>query len=107
MASVGRGATPNRHVRRVIAFALLAALAIAARASPVVAVDDAGRELRLEQPPTRIVTLAPSLTELVFAAGGGARDRRRRLEQRLSRRRRGRSRGSATSRGSTSSGCSP
>ena len=54
-----------------LALALLAALAIEARAAPVVAVDDAGRELRLERPPTRIVTLAPSLTELVFAAGGG------------------------------------
>ena len=44
----------------------------AAQAAPIVAVDDAGRELRLERPPARIVTLAPSLTELVFAAGGGA-----------------------------------
>ena len=42
------------------------------QAAPIVAVDDAGRELRLERPPARIVTLAPSLTELVFAAGGGA-----------------------------------
>jgi iron complex transport system substrate-binding protein len=49
-------------------FAWLAALAAAA---PVAVVDDAGRELRFERPPARIVTLAPSLTELVFAAGGG------------------------------------
>jgi len=53
------------------AFALLAAFATETQAAPVVAIDDAGRELRLERPPARIVTLAPSLTELVFAAGGG------------------------------------
>ena len=62
---------PEASAARVLAFALLAALAIAVPAAPVVAVDDAGRELRLERPPARIVTLAPSLTELVFAAGGG------------------------------------
>jgi len=56
---------------RVLALVLLAALALRVQAAPVVAVDDAGRELRLERPPARIVTLAPSLTELVFAAGGG------------------------------------
>ena len=55
----------------MLAFVLLAALAIDLQAAPIVAVDDAGHELRLERPPARIVTLAPSLTELVFAAGGG------------------------------------
>jgi iron complex transport system substrate-binding protein len=34
--------------------------------------DDSGRTVVLDKPPARIVTLAPSLTELVFAAGGGA-----------------------------------
>ena len=55
----------------MLALALLTALASDLQAAPVVAVDDAGHELRLERPPARIVTLAPSLTELVFAAGGG------------------------------------
>ena len=55
----------------MLALALLTALASDLQAAPVVAVDDAGHELRLERPPVRIVTLAPSLTELVFAAGGG------------------------------------
>jgi len=55
----------------VLALALLTALASDLQAAPVVAIDDAGHELRLERPPARIVTLAPSLTELVFAAGGG------------------------------------
>ncbi|UCE88212.1 MAG: cobalamin-binding protein, partial [Pseudomonadota bacterium] len=33
--------------------------------------DDAGREVRLAQPARRIVSLAPHLTELLFAAGAG------------------------------------
>jgi iron complex transport system substrate-binding protein len=53
------------------AFALFLLGVAAAQAAPIVAVDDAGHELRLEGPPARVVTLAPSLTELVFAAGGG------------------------------------
>lgn len=36
-------------------------------------VDDAGREVRLAAPAQRIVSLAPHLTELLFAAGAGAR----------------------------------
>lgn len=35
--------------------------------------DDTGQLLRLKQPPQRIVSLAPHATELLFAAGGGAR----------------------------------
>jgi iron complex transport system substrate-binding protein len=35
--------------------------------------DDAGQELRLSHPAQRVVALAPSLAELVFAAGGGER----------------------------------
>jgi iron complex transport system substrate-binding protein len=36
------------------------------------AVDDSGRTHVFEAPPKRVVTLAPSLAELVFAAGAGA-----------------------------------
>jgi iron complex transport system substrate-binding protein len=35
--------------------------------------DDSGRRHVFDSPPQRVATLAPSLTELVFAAGGGAR----------------------------------
>lgn len=61
--------------------ALRAAVPVTAAAQPadaVVAVpaavgvvDDSGRRVALARPATRIVTLAPNATELVFAAGGG------------------------------------
>ncbi|MDE2276887.1 MAG: ABC transporter substrate-binding protein, partial [Burkholderiales bacterium] len=38
----------------------------------VQAVDDAGQRVTLAQPATRIVSLAPNLTELLFSAGAGA-----------------------------------
>ena len=71
-----RSATASRRGagawwRSVLGFAGVAWLAATVIAAPVGVVDDAGRELRLDRPPARIVTLAPSLTELVFAAGGG------------------------------------
>ena len=58
----------------------LLCLALAARcafaplicAADIVVTDDRGSVLRLSAPATRIVALAPSITELVFAAGAGA-----------------------------------
>ena len=44
-----------------------------AAGAPVWVVDDAGREVRLAAPAQRIVSLAPHLTELLFAAGAGER----------------------------------
>jgi iron complex transport system substrate-binding protein len=58
---------------------LLAVLTAPAPASaspstaPVVLRDDRGTEHRFAAPPRRIVSLLPSLTESVFALGGGAR----------------------------------
>ncbi|QDX81600.1 cobalamin-binding protein [Denitratisoma sp. DHT3] len=41
--------------------------------SPVTLVDDAGYTLKLDSPAKRIVSLAPHVTELVYAAGAGSR----------------------------------
>jgi iron complex transport system substrate-binding protein len=59
-------------VRRLLLFFTLAACAPAARADIVVR-DDSGAEVRLTVPARRIVSLAPHITEILFAAGAGAR----------------------------------
>jgi iron complex transport system substrate-binding protein len=53
---------------------LLALLALAggAAAAEVRVTDDAGRSVILEHPARRIISLAPHMTELLFAAGAGA-----------------------------------
>lgn len=50
---------------------LLSALLAPVVGAAVELVDDAGLTIRLEQPARRIISLAPSLTELVYAAGAG------------------------------------
>jgi iron complex transport system substrate-binding protein len=52
----------------------LAALATfaAAACGAAVHVDDAGRSVDFARPPQRVVTLAPNLTEFVYAVGAGA-----------------------------------
>lgn len=57
-----------------MALALLAAttLPCAAHAS-VTAIDDAGNTVTLPAPAQRVVSLAPHVTELLYAAGGGAK----------------------------------
>ncbi len=42
-----------------------------AGAAPLTFVDDAGRQIRLEAPPRRVVSLVPSVTEILFAIGAG------------------------------------
>jgi len=53
--------------------ALLASITVAATAAPVTVVDDAGRKVTVAQPAQRVISMAPHATELLFAAGGGAR----------------------------------
>jgi iron complex transport system substrate-binding protein len=56
----------------VAVLAVVSVYAAATCAEPVRATDDAGRQILLSAPARRVVTLAPHLTELVFAAGGAA-----------------------------------
>ena len=61
-------------VRSASAFACgLLLFAGALGAAPVTLTDSLGREVTLKAPAMRIVTLAPFLTELAFAAGAGDR----------------------------------
>jgi iron complex transport system substrate-binding protein len=46
---------------------------VAAAVFPVTLTDDAGRQVTVRQPPARIVSLAPSNTEVLFALGLGDR----------------------------------
>ncbi|HQC80658.1 MAG TPA: cobalamin-binding protein [Accumulibacter sp.] len=57
----------------VVAACLLLASPSGAAPAAVSVVDDAGTTLRLAQPARRIVSLAPHLTETLFAAGAGER----------------------------------
>jgi iron complex transport system substrate-binding protein len=54
-------------------FFLLSSIALQSAAASLSVRDDAGNSVVLAQPARRVVTLAPYLTELVFAAGGGRR----------------------------------
>ncbi len=57
----------------ILAALLLATLAARADAPALQLVDDGGHDVQLARPAQRIVTLAPHLTELVYAAGAGDR----------------------------------
>ncbi len=46
---------------------------IAAQAAPIVVSDDTGRQVNLAVPAQRIISLAPSMTELLFSIGAGDR----------------------------------
>jgi iron complex transport system substrate-binding protein len=59
--------------RRIASLWLWLAAVMPVLAQPVQAVDTRGTTVRLARPAQRIITLAPNLTELVFAAGAGGR----------------------------------
>jgi iron complex transport system substrate-binding protein len=64
----------NTFLRRCLVLTLLGSMAVAhAQGSPVALRDDRGTEHRFPAPPQRIVSLLPSLTESVWALGGGRR----------------------------------
>lgn len=58
---------------------MLGAMVVAMFSSPLVAVtpralvDDLGHEVQIDSPPARVISLAPSITETVFALGVGER----------------------------------
>lgn len=62
----------RQHLARLLALLLALACSLAA-AQGFVLRDDRGTEHRFGQPPGRIVTLLPSLTETVWVLGGGTR----------------------------------
>lgn len=65
---------PHRpFLARIAAVLALACVAVPLRGESVSVTDDRGIVVRLQRPAQRIVTLTPHLTELVFAAGAGAR----------------------------------
>lgn len=63
--------TPIKRILIVLAVLLVLVLAMAtlAQAAPITVVDDRGHTVTLIQPPQRIVSLLPSLTETVCALG--------------------------------------
>jgi len=64
--------TPFSTRRDRIIFGLLLVLYhVGTMAEPIQVVDDRGRAVTLSQPARRVITLGPSVTELVYAAGGG------------------------------------
>ena len=59
-------------MRRVLSLCVLCCLLVGPQAwAQIVVRDDSGRDIILERPARRVVTLSPHATELVFAAGGG------------------------------------
>lgn len=62
----------HTSIQSCLAVLLALTGAVTAACADVVVTDDAGRVVRLRAPARRIVSLAPHVTELLFAAGAGA-----------------------------------
>ena len=75
MGADAAGRRADRRGRAFLRCTLVALLALGgvAAAAELRLTDDAGRSVILKQPAQRIISLAPHMTELLFAAGAGAR----------------------------------
>jgi iron complex transport system substrate-binding protein len=60
-------------MKRIILLALCAVALVAPARAEIVVTDDTGATLRLKEPARRIVSLAPHVTETLFAAGAGGK----------------------------------
>jgi iron complex transport system substrate-binding protein len=74
MSAPGSGPFPSGHKHGlfVLLFALVVTLAPFPTVAEIAVVDDAGNPVRLARPAHRIVSLAPHVTETLFAAGAGS-----------------------------------
>ena len=63
----------HRAVRRLALLAAVCCVHVQAHAAVLEVQDDRGRTFRLAAPATRIISIAPHLTEIAFAAGVGVR----------------------------------
>lgn len=64
---------PDCNLFARLALALCCLITASIGKAAVSVIDDEGSVIELQQPATRIISLAPSLTELLFAAGAGSR----------------------------------
>jgi iron complex transport system substrate-binding protein len=62
----------NTSTALMISAALAAALAAAQAQAAITVKDDDGNTVTLQKPAQRVISLAPHVTELLFAAGGGS-----------------------------------
>ncbi len=72
IGALARARSSVRSIALIVLAFAATMTAMSARALAFTAVDDSGRSVTFDRPAERVVTLAPSLTELVYAAGGGA-----------------------------------
>ena len=68
----GTRSIPGVHGRSLIVFVLLALVFSCPYAAPITLTDDSGNIFTLDKPAQRIISLAPNITELLFAAGAGS-----------------------------------
>lgn len=73
MTSISRTRPSLLAFLRCAALMLASAVTVAAPAQPIIVRDDRGTEHRFEAPPTRIVSMLPSLSEVIWILGAGPR----------------------------------